>query len=166
MNPVSETRIQAAEDFGLRNADQIALACREAGVPFFVACALFEKESGGRNLWGNDVGGMFADLPNDWLVTKGAFEIFEFYVVTKQQTSNGVGPAQITWRGFFPDMRAKGLKPWVPHDNMLYGLQLIHDYKNVKGATWEDAGTKYNGARSYGEDFAEKVAEWKNRLAV
>lgn len=164
--PVARWRIRTATDFGLANAEVIAQACREARVPFYVACALFEKESKGRNVWGNDKGGMFADLPADLLVTKGGYEIFEYYVVELNRTSNGVGPAQITWRGFFPDMRKKGLKPWDVHDNMLYGLQLLYLYKQEKGATWEDAGTAYNGAESYGIDFMMKVVEWKKRLRV
>jgi hypothetical protein len=156
-------KIRIATQFGLENATTIALAARKAEVPLAVASALFEKESMGRNIWGNDRGGVFEPLPFGWQVTKAGYEIFEHYVVVLGYTSNGCGPAQITWRGFFPDMRAKGLKPWRPYDNMLYGLQLLHDYKNVHGATWEDAGTKYNGARSYGIDFAEKIREWRTR---
>jgi hypothetical protein len=157
-------RIRIATKFGLHDALTIARAARKAEVPYFVACALFEKESMGRNIWGNDVGGTFEELPFGWEVTKGAYEIFEYYVVTLKAASNGVGPAQITWRGFFQDMRIKGLQPWKPYHNMLYGLQLLHDYKNVHGATWEDAGTRYNGARSYGVDFAAKVREWRERF--
>jgi hypothetical protein len=167
VNPVSPERIEIAMLHGLHNVPTMALACREAEVPFFVACALFEKESKGKPVWGNDEGGVFKELPDDdpaFYVTKATFKIFEYYVFDLGRTSNGVGPAQITWKGFFPDMKAKGLKPWNIHHNMLYGLQLLHDYKNVHGATWEDAGTKYNGAKSYGVDFAAKVREWKQRF--
>lgn len=166
MEPVTDKRIKIAEEFGLENVPAAAEACRNAGVPFFVACALLEKESMGRNVYGNDVGGVFTDLPSSFRVNRGNFEVFEYYVVKRGKASNGVGPAQITWRGFFPDMRKKGLKPWRPYDNMLYGFGLLALYKAEHGATWEDAGTKYNGARSYGVDFAKKVREWKTRLGV
>lgn len=161
-----QRRIQIAVDHGCVNVQPMMLASAAADVPFPVACALFTKESyGGKNIWGNDENGMFSSLPEDFLVTKGAFEVFEWYVVEAElRTSNGVGPGQITWKGFFPDMRAKGLRAWVPLDNMTYGLELLHDYKAKAGATWEDAGTAYNGHRSYGIDFAEKVREFRSYM--
>jgi hypothetical protein len=164
IEPVAPERIVIAQDFGLKNVDYIAIACREAGVPFPVACALFEKESKGINQWGNDEDGFFRELPPEFLVTKSTFEVFEYYVMELGRKSNGVGPAQITWKGFFPDMRKRGLWPWNVHDNMLYGLELLHLYKAKLGATWETAGTAYNGQKSYGIDLAEKVNEWRERL--
>lgn len=162
--PVSDRRIQIATDHGIHNADILAVAAREAGVPYNVACALMQKESGGLNLWGNDAGGMFNELPADITVTKGGYEVFEYYVVHLGHTSNGVGPCQITWRGFFEDMRAKGLKPWDVHDNMVYGLGLLALYRAKGDHTWEYVGEKYNGSKSYGISFAQFVAEWKARF--
>lgn len=164
--PVSPERIQIARDYGLANVPSAAKACREAGIPFYVACALLEKESGGNNVWGNDPGGMFSELPSDFRVTESTFRIFEYYVVMLGRQSNGVGPTQITWRGFFEDAKKKGLALWHPYDNMIYGFGLLALYRAQEGTTWEDAGTKYNGSKAYGKDFAEKVRAWRKRLDV
>lgn len=164
---VPQRKIDIASNF-LDNVGATALASELSGVPFAVACALMQKESGGKNVWGNDVGGVFASLPDGdprFYVTESTFAIFEHYVFTQGQQSNGVGPAQITWKGFFPDMKKRGLRPWVTYDNIFYGLSLLRDYKDREGWTWEDVGTAYNGSRQYGEDFADLVSQWKKRLA-
>jgi hypothetical protein len=161
-NPVSEARIQVAKDFGLENVDEIAITCREANVSFSVACALFQKESGGRNVYGHDAGGALSGFEKR--VTKGNFEVFYWLVFDKGQTSNGVGPAQITWKGFFTDMLEKKLKPWNVHDNMLYGLQLLRSHYDANGKSWKAAGARYNGAEAYGVDLEKKIGEWKTRF--
>mgnify|MGYP006143641581 CR=1 FL=1 len=161
----NQRNILIAKQYGIKNAELVAEAATIAKIPFSVACALVSKESyGGENLWGNDEGGVFAELPREMTVTKGAFEVFEYKVVTLKETSNGVGPTQITWRGFFPDAREKGLKLWKPLDNMIYGFGLLHLYRYEQQLTWEEAGTRYNGAKSYGEDFVEQNALWRKRF--
>ena len=159
--PVSPARIQIAADYGMMNVDYIALACREVGVPFFVACALFEKESKGGNVWGHDVGGTLSGYEEP--VTRGGYRVFRWLVIEKGGLSNGVGPSQITWKGYFTDMEDKGLRPWDIHDNMVYGLTVLRDHY-VRYGSWETAGRLYNGKLSYGQDLVVKIAEWKHRL--
>jgi hypothetical protein len=160
--PVSERRKGIAVQYGLHNVECIALVCREAGVPFYVACALFEKESGGRNIYGHDAGGALSGFPLD--VCEGNYGVFEWLVFTKGQTSNGVGPSQITYKGFFTQMKAQGLKPWDVHDNMLFGLKTLGGYFAQYGS-WTEAGHHYNGATVYGVDLAHKIEIWKQRFA-
>jgi len=160
--PVTPARVAIAAK-SLQNADIAAIACREAGLPFFAACALLEKESGGKNVYGHDKGGALAGFPG--VVNAGNFEVFRWLVFDKGQTSNGVGPCQITFKGFFVDMESQGLKPWSPHDNMLYGFRLLKRHYDA-GGSWVAAGTAYNGARSYGVDLDRKVTEWKKRLGI
>jgi hypothetical protein len=160
---VPARKIQIAKDYGLENVDALATVAAMVPVPFAVACALIEKESMGRNVYGHDVGGVFSDLPATFEVNEGNFQIFEYYVVAKGHTSNGVGPCQITYRGFFPQMREERLCAWVPRDNMLFGMRLIKSLKTTYGS-WEAAGTHYNGSATYGADFAKKIAEWKGRF--
>jgi len=98
-------------------------------------------------------------------VTEAKWREFRRLVVDLHHTSNGVGPCQITYRGFFTDMEAQGLRPWVPHDNMLYGFRLLARYHADKGS-WEAAGTAYNGSSQYGRDLAALVEKWRKRLHI
>lgn len=154
-------KLNLAQRHGLSNTAQILAACREARIPFYVGCALMEKESHGRNVYGNDSGGTFAGAP--FGVTKYNWEVFRWLVIAKDQRSNGVGPCQLTYKGFFTDMESKGLKPYDPHDNMLYGFRLLKSYKDKHG-TWQEAGASYNGSASYGRAFAALVEQWKDRI--
>lgn len=162
----------------LQNAGVAYDVAREVGIPYVVACALLEKESGGRNVWGSDAGGVNAgsSLP----ITQTTF--LEFYrKVTNGGISNGVGPCQITYAGgkrdngtrdggFFRIMLERGLKPWLIADNMRFGFELIKGYHADRG-TWLEAGAVYNGgpnpspaAMAYGRDFSAKVAQWVDRF--
>jgi endonuclease/exonuclease/phosphatase (EEP) superfamily protein YafD len=163
-------RTRIAERFGLVNVEAIETAAEQAGLPFAVACALMEKESGGRNVYGHDAGGAG---PHGSLVTEANFKAF-LKAVLAGATSNGVGPAQITYAGarradgtrdggFFTAMKDRGLRPWVPVDNMRFGFELLAGYHAQTGS-WVTAGERYNGARSYGEDLAKKIGEWRKRL--
>lgn len=161
--PVSPERIAIAKRFGLENVDAAAAACRRAGLPFWAACALLEKESHGRNAYGHDAGGALSGFEEP--VDESNYKVFHWLVFAKGQTSNGVGPCQITWKGYFPDMDKKGLKPWVPLDNMAYGFGILAGHKTRWG-TWRAAATRYNGKESYGADFVVKANAWRKRLGV
>ncbi len=162
--PVTAERIQVAKDFGLVNVDQIAITCREVGIPFFAACALFEKESMGRNVYGNDFGGALAGFPD--MVNQSNFRVFWWLVNNKGQTSNGVGPSQITSKGLLIEMRKRELMAWDVHDNMFFGLELLWGFfQDTK--SWIEAGTKYHGTGdNYGVDLKMKVDDWKFRLGI
>jgi hypothetical protein len=151
-----------ARDHGLVNVDPLADAAVFADVPFHVACALMEKESGGRNVYGNDEGGMLAGYRET--VTQENFKPFWYMVEDKGHQSNGVGPAQITSRSLLRLMLDQGLAPWKPYDNMLFGLSLLRKYHREADGSWADAGTRYNGSQAYGEDLAAKIKVWKERL--
>jgi hypothetical protein len=154
----------------LANADIAAKACREVRLPYFVACALLEQESGGHNVYGHDANGALSGFPFD--VTEGNFQVFEWLVFTKHQTSNGVGPTQITYPGYFTQMAERRLDPWDPFDNMLFGFELLKGNYDRLGS-WEKAGSVYNGgpkpnadALKYGRDLVAKVTAWKKRLGI
>jgi hypothetical protein len=151
-----------ARQHGLVNVNPLADAAEFADVPFHVACALMEKESHGRNVYGNDDGGMLAGYPEP--VTQETFKAFWYMVEDQGHQSNGVGPAQITSRGLLRQMLQNGLAPWVPYDNMLFGLSLLRKYHREADGSWADAGTRYNGSQAYGEDLAAKIKVWKERL--
>lgn len=158
---VRASAIALATKKGMHNADILAKVADELGVEYSACLALMEMESNGENIWGADKGGYFSGKKG--LVTEADYKIFRNAVVTHGHTSNGVGPAQITWRGFFPDMEKKGLKPWDIHDNMKYGLTLLFSYYKASGS-WTSAGKKYNGALSYGIRFAAKRLKWRTLM--
>ena len=158
--PLSKIKIAKAAGRGMINVEMIALTCREVGIPFYAALALFEMESHGRNVYGHDEGGALSGFP--FPVTRDNFRVFE-WLVEQGQKSNGVGPSQITWKGYFPAMEQQGLDAWDVHDNMLFGLTILWGhYRRFK--TWRRAGRAYNGRDSYGIALEKKVAEWREIL--
>jgi hypothetical protein len=159
---VPERRIKIAAKH-LENAYAAARACEKTGLRYAPACALLEKESGGRNVYGHDVGGALSGFPG--VVTRGNFEVFHWLVFDQGQQSNGVGPCQITFKGHFPVMEERGLSPWIPEDNMIYGFRVLNEYYETYG-DWVEAGRRYNGALAYGQDLAEKIEKWNDRFQV
>lgn len=192
MAPVGEGRIALASRT-LANADAAALACRRAGVSYAVACALMEKESGGRNIYGHDVGGALSTASGPVTVAgvtypKGAdipvgrlnFGVF-LLMIGAGARSNGVGPCQITYAGDLPDGRTggyfrqmlddEGLDPADPVDNVVKGLTTLGRLHDQYGS-WATAGAVYNGgshpsdrAVAYGIDLARRINAWRDRFA-
>lgn len=166
---VTAAQITTATKAGLTNVQHIAAACNTTGCKFYLATAMINKESNGRNVWGNDAGGTFRGLRDE--VTESSWRAFRHEVLTNGRTSNGVGPAQITWKGFFPDMEKRGLRPWIPADNIAFGVELLWGYYTAArnaGKTNADAirsaGTRYNGAAAYGDDLLLKARLWLDRV--
>lgn len=160
-------------EHGLVNTEPLVAATIATGVPLWVAAAFVEKESMGRNVYGGDTGGVFATTPRT-PVTEENFAEFYRLVVDEKKTSNGVGPMQITYPGYFPKAKEEGLQLWVPLDNFVFGLKIVSallkgDYTKT---SLEEAGTLYNkgnlndGVTSYGRDLAAKAAIWAERLGV
>lgn len=153
-------------EFGLQNAWLIEQAASEKRVPLWIAAALIEKESGGRNVYGNDRGGVFS-TPGapDLVVTRENYAEFERRVLAGE-TSNGVGPAQITWPGFIREAMVEGIQLWNPLDNLRFGFQLLANYLNghYNDNQIRYAGTRYNGASAYGDDLVARAHIWRDRL--
>jgi hypothetical protein len=154
---------QIAEKQGLHNVPAAIKAATEVGLPLAAAFAVLQKESGGRNIWGNDRGGVFAGSGNRE-VTEATYREFRRRIDAGER-SNGCGPTQITWPGYFPLAERQGLKLWIPLDNMRFGFRILLDHYNANGKSWEIAGTRYNGASAYGRSFAALVRDWTKRLA-
>lgn len=158
-------------NYGMVNTAALVAASIATGVPLWVAAAFVEKESNGRNIYGNDTGGTFAGAG---AVTEDNYREFYRLVVEEKQKSNGVGPMQITYPAYFPKAAAEGLQLWVPLDNYTFGLRIIA--ANLRGdytvASLERTGTLYNagnltnGINAYGRDVALKAAKWAARLGV
>ena len=167
----------------LDNAAAVLAAASRAGVDLALACALVEKESGGRNVYGHDIGGTYSTRDaevvldgvtyprgSDVPVTEANYARFVALVAAGAK-SNGVGPAQITYRGYFPDAERRGLRLWVPEDNLTFGLQILVRHL-AAGRSVPEAGTLYNagnllaGVTDYGRDLAAKTDRWRALLAT
>ena len=158
----------------LHNAPAIAASSRRAGVPLSVAAALAEVESGGRNVFGNDRGGVFSrpGRPDVPVTPKRVAELRRR--VAAGETSNGIGPAQITWPPFFDRADAAGLDLADPEDNLVLGLTILaeHARGDLSPAGLERAGTLYNagtlagGVTDYGRRLARAAAAWEERLSA
>lgn len=162
---VTASQITKAKAQGLQSVDIAARVANETGNKFYHLCALLEKESNGRNVYGHDAGGALSGFPKT--VNEHNFAVFEWLVFTKGQTSNGVGPLQLTYKGFFTDMKSKGKKPWDAYDNITYGATLWLGYYRgfrQQGFSRDDsikkAGTKYNGSTAYGERLLVLMDKW------
>ena len=120
--PVTPARIAEAAKT-LEHAAEAAIACRLEGLDYFVACALLEKESGGRNVYGSDRGGVLSGYPGE--ADESNYRVFRWLLAKPGAVSNGVGPTQITFPGYFTAMESEGLKPWDPTDNCRMGFRLL-----------------------------------------
>lgn len=158
----------------LQNADAVLEAAEAARVPLWLACAMIDKETDGRNVYGNDTAGVFS-TPGapDIEVTEANFREFEQRVLVDKERSNGVGPCQITWPGFLTEARAAGLRLWVPVDNMKFGFTLLRRYLSAALKAGQDietavktVGTRYNGKATYGTSLLSVSKLWASRLGV
>ena len=160
-------------DLVLFNADDLVAAAKRASTPLYLAAALIRQESSGRNIYGNDEGGIYgtdANTPPSYTktVTEANYNAFLSQLLSGNEwtgrTSNGVGPAQITHWSLHRDARNEGLRLWVPEDNMFFGLRLFAQYLggDYSEASVKLAATRYNAgpAVTTPNAYGQKVWEW------
>lgn len=154
----------------LQNSSAIVFAAQRVGLPLHLAAALVEMESGGAVVYGGDVGGYFSQTPRKAVTEENYAQFYEAVVVNGAK-SNGVGPTQITWKGFHSDAKSKGLDLSDPFDNCVYGFQLFKSHLEAQGGNIAQAGTLYNagnlrnGINPYGYRLAKKAQAWKEALS-
>lgn len=161
---VTAEQIAIAQRHGLVNVEHLAAACDKLEFPFYLACTILQKETGGLNIYGHDVGGVFT-APGRHPVTEENFAEFRRRIDAGER-SNGVGPMQITWKGFFPDAEKQGLKLWLPADNIMYGVSILAEYWRASKGDVFTVGKRYNGADSYGRATVELAKVWKVRVGT
>lgn len=154
--------------YGIENADALVRACKALGLEVAIGAALMEKESNGRNVYGHDRGGVFSTealgKPPGNRVTKENYQEFRRRIAVPGSISNGVGPAQITWKPFFADADRRGMDLSDPSQNMQFGFDLFDDYLYNSGGDVVEAGRVYNNSLAYGIKLNEMVQAWRNRL--
>lgn len=149
----------------MENEQIIRQAAAEVGVPAHIALAFAQAESNGRMVYGHDAGGVHSTRDGaitvdgiEWPkgsnipVTEASFRELERRVAAGEK-SNGVGIMQITYPGFFPDARKKGLDLATAADNIRYGLTLIRGYLIAAAPEGVDpltyAASRYNKGSVY-----------------
>lgn len=153
--------------YGLKNTADIVAAAAQVGLPLWIAATFIQHESGGANVFGNDGGGAYS---GGGTVTQAKYQDF-LRLVRAGHTSNGVGPAQLTYPGYFKPVTAEVANLWQPRPNMVYGFKLIKASLggNYSDASLNRAGQIYNsgranGAPKYGEWTVNVAHQWKARL--
>ncbi len=141
------------------NPSTVAIAATKAGLGFAAACALLVQESGGgKNEWGHDptifIGGGTFGQP----VTE---ESYAAYKAERDKTGKmqGVGPTQLTWKGYQDQADALG-GCWQPLVNMVVGFGIIAGYR-AAGLSWWDCWKRYNGSDAYADQMVKRQAEWQ-----
>jgi hypothetical protein len=140
---------------GVKNALRIVIECRHRHselIPVSLGLALQEQESGGRNIFGADVGAPFAHQP----VTKRRVQQLVEHVHAGG-ISNGVGPMQLTFIGFIDEANRDG-GAWLPAVNIATGLGIVAGHIKSHGVAGGLAS--YNAGNPQakaGKQYAKQV---------
>lgn len=152
---------------GLQNAQAIVNASSRTGVPLYILCAFVQHESNGANVFGHDGGGAYS---GGGTVTQAKYNDF-LRMVRAGHTSNGVGPMQITYPGYFKPQTTEVANLWQPEANIVFGANIIKGYLggNYSDANLNRAGQIYNsgranGAPAYGSLTVQFCHKWKALL--
>ncbi|MFT8396448.1 LGFP repeat-containing protein, partial [Propionibacterium sp.] len=152
---------------GFSNADSLVRASNDTKVPLGIAAALIAKESMGQNVYGSDWGGTMAGAGQ---VTQQNFTNQFLPAVLAGATSNGVGPTQITYFGYF---RQNTNYPWWdPYSNMCFGLNIIGGYLNgnysddalIAAGSLYNSGSTTGTASTYGASFDQLAVTYTQML--
>ena len=190
--PVKLTRSQILGQQGLYNASALIAAARATNVPLHIAAALIWQESRGLHIYGHDYGGIFSTNPNGltvggkWYgqdsnipVSASNFATFRSLLLNPDgswtgRTSNGVGPAQITYWASIRDAGLQGYDLADPQRNMEWGLLILKEYlagdyseSSVKlAATRYNRGPQATAVNQYGLDVWAKSEQIRVALGM
>lgn len=160
-------QVKSISDHGIYNASALVKACEHVGLPTYIGVAFAEHESGGKNVYGHDKGGAMCGAGT---VTRANYASF-LSMVRAGHTSNGVGPMQITYPGYFKPNTAEVADLYDPYANFVFGFKIIHSYLNgnYSDANLDAAGQKYNsgsahGAPAYGKLTVTLCHKWRALL--
>ena len=157
-----------ASDYQLSSIQAAVLrAADTVGCPWWAALACLQMETGekGANIYGHDAGGAMSGAGE---VTEENFRQF-YALISNGHTSNGVGPLQITYPGYFlndPDRHW-----WDPEKSSEVGCSILRDLIKSEGDSYEAlrrVGSRYNSGnaqsayQSYGVPFSNACRSWYN----
>lgn len=149
---------------GARCARTICDEATKAGIPYAVAFASVEQESGFRNVFGHDAGGLFPGQK----VTNAKVQTMLAHV-SRGGVSNGVGFTQLTYPPFVRQAAALHGGAACVRNQLRVGFGLLADLRRQHG-NWHDAFRAYNGqgpaADLYAHVMDVRVAKWQHNLKL
>jgi hypothetical protein len=138
-------------------------ACHRADsrVEYAIVCAVLTQETGGgHNLFGHD-----PTICVGWgTVTEAKYRQ---YLAARKRTGQvqGVGPTQLTYGGY-QDAADKLGGCWVPKNNVLIGVRILHRLLAIHKNDLVGALAGYNGSHQYGVSVAHAVRTfWRPVIA-
>lgn len=151
---------------GGRFEGAVVREARRARLPVALACAVLEKETGFRNVFGHDaVRNPVKSPPGGLLgVTE---ENYRRYLAHRRQGlgNQGVGPMQLT-SAFLQDRADQLGGCWQPGPNIRVGLEFLAG--NIRRMGLRAGVVAYNGsgpaAQRYGDDVLARARRWDERL--
>jgi len=162
------TAAEVLANHGTQRAAEVVELAAAAGLELAAAATLLEKESGGgHNVWGHDnvsTGGHYVKGAE---VKEPAYRNYKADRDRGRIGAQGVGPTQLTFRGFQNRADARGgCFDW--RVNCAVGFEILAEHIKAKGV--HDGFRAYNGsgpaAESYADDAIEKLAVWRSRLGA
>lgn len=161
MNTNALLKVRRARRAGIVSPLVTWRACRKAGLPYSVGCALLAQESyGGKNVWGSDP---------TWMVGYGEVTECNYGVYRKHRPrfgSQGVGPCQLTYYSIQDRADVVG-GCWKPLPNMVTGFTLLASHYTFT-KDWRESCRRYNGtgpaAEAYADRMVTRIAEWRTVL--
>lgn len=136
----------------------------DGGLYLSTACALLEKENGGKNVFGCDSGSMFCNMP----VTRERV-VKLLRAIDRGVPSNGVGHGQATYPPFLVEIEESG-GLHKPQFQMRFCFNLLNDL--IDGYGWQGGAAAYNAGptnrmsvyETYGADMVRLERQWAHRL--
>lgn len=142
-------------------ASYIIEEARFTGLPLSYGIALIEKESGGRNVFGNDP---VRNPIKRGKVTRARYMAYKAFRKAGLGMQ-GVGPGQLTWYELQDEADRLG-GCWKPRLNIRVAFTRLHALTKAHGK--RDGARRYNGsgaaAEAYAKDFVLRQERWHDRL--
>ena len=159
-----------AESSAGTSIQQAVLRAADAvGCPWWAALGCLKVETGeeGANIYGHDAGGACSGGGE---VTEHNFKNYFWPIVSEWGTSNGVGPLQITYNGYFINDPDRAW--WDPQKSAEVGCSILKGLIDAEGDSYEDlrrvgsrynSGTMYGSYEAYGVPFSDACRYWYNK---
>ena len=157
---------RAIRAHGGRFETVVVREARRVRLPIALACAIVEKETGFRNVFGHDAVRNPVKSPPGGLLAVTRENYAQYLEHRRQGLGNqGVGPMQLTSPGL--QDRADQLGGcWQPGPNIRVGLEFLAG--NIRRLGLRSGVVAYNGsgpaAQRYGDDVLARARLWEQRL--